>query len=41
MARCLGVDLMTDEDRRLRDYGKAVRDAKASRKRLKKIEEDL
>lgn len=41
MARCLGVDLMTDEDRRLRDYGKAVRDAKASRKRLKRIEEDL
>ena len=41
MARCLGVEVMTDEDRRLRDYGKAVLDAKASRKRLRKLEEDM
>lgn len=41
MARCLGVEVMTDEDRRYRDYGKAVLDAKASRKRLRKLEEDM
>lgn len=41
MARCLGLDIMSDEDKRLRDYGKAVLDAKESRRRLKKFEEEL
>lgn len=41
MARCLGLDIMNDDDKRLRDYGKAVLEAKESRKRLKKFEEGL
>jgi len=40
-ARALGLELMTEEDRKLRDYGKAVRDMEEARRRKKKLEEDL
>ena len=40
-ARALGLDLMTEEDRKLRDYGAAVLDMKAARQRKRKLEEDL
>lgn len=37
----LGIDLMTGEDKRLRDYGKAVLDEKSARKRRSKLEKEL
>ena len=40
-ARALGLDLMTEEDRKLRDYGAAVLEMKAARQRKRKLEEDL
>ncbi|MGE9985312.1 hypothetical protein [Desulfovibrio sp. SGI.169] len=40
-ARSLGLDLMTEEDRKLRDYGAAVLEMKAARKRKRRLEEDL
>ena len=40
-ARALGLDLMTEEDRKLRDYGAAVLEIKAARQRKRKLEEDL
>lgn len=40
-ARALGLDLMTEEDRKLRDYGAAVLEMKAARKRKRRLEEDL
>ena len=35
------ADLMTEEDRKLRDYGAAVLEMKAARQRKRKLEEDL
>lgn len=40
-ANALGVDLMTIEDKRLRDYGKAVLDEKAARKVKSELEKLL
>ena len=40
-ARTLGLDVMTEEDRRLRDYGKAIIDMKAARQRKRRLEESL
>lgn len=40
-ARALGLDLMTEEDRKVRDYGRAVLDMKAARERKRKLENDL
>ena len=40
LAAC-GLDIMTPEDRRLRDYGKADMEMKAARKRKKQLEEKL
>lgn len=40
-AKALGFDLMTEEDKRLRDYGKAVLDEKAARKLKSKLEREL
>ncbi len=40
-AQALGLDLMTEEDRELRDYGAAVLEMKAARQRKRKLEEDL
>lgn len=37
----LNLDLMTEEDRKYRDYGKAVRDMQAARKLKRKLEEEL
>lgn len=40
-ARVLGLDLMTREDRRLRDYAQAILDEKAARQRKNKLEKEL
>ena len=40
-AQVLGVDVMTEEDKKLRDYGQAVLEMKEARKRKKKLEETL
>lgn len=40
-ARALGLDIMTEEDRKLRDYGKAILDMKTARERKRKLEADL
>lgn len=40
-AQALGVDLMTEEDRKFRDYGAAVLEMKAARQRKRRLEEDL
>lgn len=40
-AQSLGLDLMSEEDRRLRDYGQAVLDMKAARDRKRKLEKNL
>lgn len=37
----LGVDLMTREDRKLRDYAKAILEEKEARKRKHKLEKEL
>lgn len=41
LVRALGVDVMTDEDRRHRDYGRACLEERAARKRKRKLEEDI
>lgn len=41
IVNALGFELMDDEDRRLRDYGKATLEEKAARKRKKHLEERL
>ena len=41
MLRAVGMDLMTPEDKRFRDYGKADLEMKAARKRKKQLEERL
>lgn len=40
-AQALGLDLMTEEDKKLRDYGAAVLEMKAARQRKRRLEEDL
>lgn len=40
-AQALGLDLMTEDDRKLRDYGRAVLDMRAARERKRKLENDL
>lgn len=40
-ARILGLDLMTLEDRKLRDYAQAILDEKAARQRKNKLEKEL
>ena len=40
-AQALGLDLMTEEDKKLRDYGAAVLEMKAARKRKRRLEEGL
>ena len=40
-AHALGLDLMDENDRKLRDYGKAVLDMKSARERKRKLENDL
>lgn len=40
-ARALGFDLMTREDRMLRDYAQAILDEKAARQRKNKLEKEL
>ena len=39
--QALGLDLMTEEDKKLRDYGAAVLEMKAARQRKRRLEEDL
>lgn len=39
--QALGLDLMTKEDRKFRDYGRAVWEMKAARERKRKLENDL
>lgn len=41
LAQALGLDIMTDEDRRYRDLGKAEVELKAARKRRRMLEEGL
>lgn len=41
MLKSVGLDVMTAEDRKLRDYGKAVLDMKAAQQRKRKLEEGL
>jgi 2-oxoglutarate dehydrogenase complex dehydrogenase (E1) component-like enzyme len=41
MLRPLGLDVMTNEDRKLRDYGLAVIDGKAKAKAKRRMEEEL
>ncbi|MGE9985309.1 hypothetical protein [Desulfovibrio sp. SGI.169] len=40
-AKSLGLDLMTKEDMKFRDYGRAVWEMKAARERKRKLENDL
>lgn len=40
-AKALNIELMTEEDRKYRDIGRASIEAKKARKRLKRLEEDL
>lgn len=39
--KALGLDLMTEEDRRQRDYGRACLEERAARKRKKHLEESI
>lgn len=39
--KALGLDLMTEEDRRQRDYGRACLEERAARKRKKQLEESI
>lgn len=41
IAQAVGFDLMGEEDRKFRDYGKATLEEKAARKRKKQLEERL
>ncbi|GAB6124296.1 hypothetical protein [Humidesulfovibrio idahonensis] len=41
LLRSLGLDVMTDEDRKLRDYGKACLTEREARKRKKMLEETI
>jgi len=41
MLRAVGLDLMTEDDRKLRDYARAILDQKKARKQARKLEEEL
>ena len=41
MMNCVGLDIMTDEDRKFAEYGRAVWEAKAARERKRKLESVL
>lgn len=41
MARALGMDIMTEEDRRYRDLGRAQKELEEARQRLRKAKEEL
>ena len=41
MLRAVGLDIMTEDDRKLRDYARAIRDQKKARKQARKLEEEL
>lgn len=41
LMRALGCEVMTEEDRRLRDYARAILEEKAARERKRKLEADL
>lgn len=41
LLRAVGLDIMTEEDRRYRDIGKADMDLKAARRRKKQLEETI
>lgn len=41
LLRTMGLDVMTEEDRRLRDYGRACLEERAARKRKRQLEDDI
>ena len=41
MLRAVGLDIMTEDDRKLRDYASAILDQKKARKQARKLEEEL
>ena len=41
MLRSVGLDIMTEDDRKLRDYARAILDQKKARKQVRKLEEEL
>lgn len=41
MLRAVGLDVMTEDDRKLRDYARAILDQKKARKQARKLEEEL
>ena len=41
MLRAVGLDIMTEDDRKLRDYARAILDQKKARKQARKLEEEL
>lgn len=41
IARAVGFELMSEEDKKLRDYGKAILEEKSARKRKKQLEDRL
>lgn len=41
MLRAVGLDTMTEDDRKLRDYARAILDQKKARKQARKLEEEL
>lgn len=41
MLRGVGLDVMTDEDRRLRDYGRACLAEREARKKKRRLEEEI
>jgi hypothetical protein len=41
LLNALGLEVMTDEDKKIRDYGKAVLDSKKAQQKKKKLEADL
>lgn len=41
MLRAVGLDIMTEDDRKLRDYARAIIDQKKARKQVRKLEEEL
>ena len=41
MLSAVGLDIMTEDDRKLRDYARAILDQKKARKQARKLEEEL
>lgn len=41
MLRCLGLDVMTEDDRKLCEYARAILKQKEARKQIKRLEEIL